>query len=644
MWFAEWFRPPRRILAVFLGLMTVFGGALAWLGRQLLDQDRSLERQRTQERLEQTADYIAAELVRCISGLERYLTAIPSLPAEKPPSGVMILLATQGAVETHPAYLLLFYPEIPAGEPDQFAAFAEGETLEYRRDDPVAAAEVFRVLAKSPDPGVRAGALLRLGRTLRKARHYQEALQVYEELGRLGSVRLMGLPSELVAREARCTVLEAIGKREELQREASLMHSALLSGRWTLLQPAWEFHAEEARRWSGAGPLTEGQQNSLVRSYAAAWMHGHWLANPESSGRQILRIAGRSVLVSWTTSPGRLAAVLADPDYLDSMWNESLHGQRVKCGLVDEGGQMIMGSFDRSGQQAIRTAAATRLPWTLHVTSADPGADSATFAARRRILVSAFAVLALVLAAGSYFILRSISRERAVSRLQSEFVSAVTHEFRTPLTSLRQLSEMLSKGRVPTEELRQQSYDILARESERLQRLVESILDFGRIEARAIQYHLQPLDLKALVRDVVVEFQEHVANEGYHIEVTAEEEYPLVRADREALGLALWNLLDNAVKYSPDCRVVSVEMMRSLDCLAIHVRDRGMGIPASEQKEIFRKFVRGAGSRDANIKGTGIGLAMARQIIEAHDGEIRLESELGRGSTFTVLLPLERTA
>ena len=192
MWFAEWFRPPRRILAVFLGLMTVFGGALAWLGRQLLDQDRSLERQRTQERLEQTADYIAAELVRCISGLERYLTTIPSLPAEKPPSGVMILLATQGAVGTHPAYLLLFYPAIPAGEPDQFAAFAEGETLEYRRDDPVAAAEVYRVLAKSPDPGVRAGALLRLGRTLRKARHYQEALQVYEELGRLGSVRLMG--------------------------------------------------------------------------------------------------------------------------------------------------------------------------------------------------------------------------------------------------------------------------------------------------------------------------------------------------------------------------------------------------------------------------------------------------------------------
>jgi signal transduction histidine kinase len=231
-----------------------------------------------------------------------------------------------------------------------------------------------------------------------------------------------------------------------------------------------------------------------------------------------------------------------------------------------------------------------------------------------------------------------------VARLQSEFVSAVTHEFRTPLTSLRQLSEMLSKGRVPTEELRQQSYDILARESERLQRLVESLLDFGRIEARAVRYQLQSLDPKALVREVVAEFREHAAARGYRVELSGDGEYPPVRADREALGLALWNLLDNAAKYSPDCRTVRVEMASERGRVAVHVRDEGMGIPPSEQKQIFRKFVRGAGSRAANIEGTGIGLAVARQIVEAHRGEIRLESEPGRGSTFTILLPLEKTA
>lgn len=160
------------------------------------------------------------------------------------------------------------------------------------------------------------------------------------------------------------------------------------------------------------------------------------------------------------------------------------------------------------------------------MTSADPGADLALSAARRRLLLSGFAVLALVLLAGSYFILRSIDRERAVARLQSEFVSAVSHEFRTPLTSMRQLSEMLSKGRVPTEELRQQSFDILARESERLQRLVESLLDFGRLEARAFRYHFEETDPSALVSNLVVEFQEKAAAQGYHIEVSGAGEYP----------------------------------------------------------------------------------------------------------------------
>jgi signal transduction histidine kinase len=278
------------------------------------------------------------------------------------------------------------------------------------------------------------------------------------------------------------------------------------------------------------------------------------------------------------------------------------------------------------------------------LTSADSGGDLPGLTARRRLLLAGLAVLALVLLTGSYFILRSITREHAVARLQSEFVSAVSHEFRTPLTSLRQLSDMLSKGRIPTEELRQESYDILSRESERLQRLVESVLNFGRLEARAFQYRLEDLDPAALVRDLAAEFQEKAAAQGYRVELAQAGEYPLIRADREAFGLALWNLLDNAVKYSPDCRTVWVGMARDGGRLAIQVRDRGMGIPAAEQKEIFKKFVRGAGSRASNIKGTGIGLAMARHIIEAHDGEIRVKSEPGQGSTFTILLPLEKVA
>jgi len=644
MWLALWLQPPRRTLAVFLCLMLVLGGALGWLGWQLLKQDRALEGQRVQERLELAADNMAAALQHSLTDLESYLSFVPSPGAKEPPDGVMVLLAAERTVNAYPPGRLLYYPVIPDGEEPPAATFVAGETLEYQRNDPAKATAVFRELARSPDPGVRAGALLRLGRTLRKTGRNEEALQVYGELAQLGRTCVLGLPAELMAREARGTVLEAIGKREELRKEASLMHSALWSDRWSLLRPAWEFHAEEAQRWSGASPLTEREQNALVLSSAAESMHGQWVAKLESKGRQILKIEGQPVLISWTGTSDRLAAVLAGSGYLGSKWKEALQGQRVQGALVDADGQVMIGSFNRSGQQAVRTAAATRLPGTLHATSADPGADEAGFAGRRRLLLSGFVVLALVLFAGSYFIMRSIDRERAVARLQSEFVSAVSHEFRTPLTSLRQLSEMLSKGRIPTEDLRQKSYDILAHESERLQRLVESLLDFGRIEARAFLYHYEHLDPVTLVGDLVAEFQEKAAAQGYRVELARAGEYPLIHADREALGLALRNLLDNAVKYSPDCRTVWVEMARERDCLAIRVRDQGMGIPASEQKEIFKRFVRGTGSRAANIKGTGIGLAMAHHIIEAHDGEIRLESEPGRGSTFTILLPLEKIA
>ena len=494
MRFAHWLEPPRRTLAVFLALMLVFGGALAWLGWQLLEQDRALERQRVQERLEQAADSIAAELERGLSDLESYLRILPGPGAEEPPDGVTVLRATPGAVEARPPGGLLFYPAIPGGEGASAGIFSQGEELEFRRNDAAGAAELFRALARSANAEVRAGALLRLGRNLRKTGRHREALQVYGELVRLGPVHVLGLPSELVAREARCSVLETIGKPEELRQEASLMLSLLYSGRYGLLRPAWEFHVEEARRWSEETRATEREQDSLALSMAAEWLYGEWLAGPETSGRRLLRIENRPVLASWTGSSDGLAAVLAGPGHLAPMWKAALQSRRVQGAWVDADGQAMLGSLDRSAQQAVRTAAATTLPWTLHVATADPGADLSAFAARRRLLLLGFAVLALVLLAGSYFILRSIDRERAVARLQSEFVSAVTHEFRTPLTSLRQLSEMLSKGRVPTEELRQQSYDILARESERLQRLVESLLDFGRIEARAVHYQLQSLD------------------------------------------------------------------------------------------------------------------------------------------------------
>ena len=638
---ARWFRPPRRTLTVFLCFMMVLASALGWLGWQVIERDRLAEQGRVQERLELATDHICTALQSSLADLDRRATADANLPLTNLPDGVVVLRATPRSLTVHPDSSLLFRPAGSGDDEPAAAMFAEGEMLEFRSNDPAAASEVFGALARSSRPEVRAGALARLGRTLRKAGRSEAALVAYGELAQLGATPALGLPAALAASEARCSVLQAMGRTDELRQEAAQMAADLWSGHYVLLRPVWEFHLEEARRWGADGRPDSRQQRALALSSAAEWVFDRWSADPASAGRRALRLDDQPALVSWIGTAVRLDAVLAGPDYIESIWSQAIRGQPAQGGLVDADQQLAAGSTGKDGPRAVRTPDATGLPWTLYVTSASALADSAFFSGRRRLLLSGFTVLALVLVAGSYFITRSITRELAVSRLQSEFVSTVSHEFRTPLTSIRQLSEMLARGRVPTDDLRQQSYDILSHESERLQSLVESLLDFGRIEAGAMKYRFERLDAASLVNDVVEGFRATAAAQGFHVELQNTAAPAPIHADREALGLALRNLLDNAVKYSPACRTVWVETVPSDRRVGIRVRDRGIGIPLAEQRAIFDRFVRGSTSRSAGIKGTGIGLTLARRIVDAHHGEIRLESAPGEGSTFTILLPLE---
>jgi signal transduction histidine kinase len=307
---------------------------------------------------------------------------------------------------------------------------------------------------------------------------------------------------------------------------------------------------------------------------------------------------------------------------------------------LDADGHRVLGQPTVAGKlQAVRAASDTALPWTLRVSSASPSDDFAQLAGRRRLLLAGLALTAFLVLVSSYLITRAVARELAVARLQSDFVSAVSHEFRSPLTSMCHLTEMLADGDEPGAERRRQYYQVLAGETRRLHRLVEGLLNFGRMEAGAHEYRFETLDPAELVREVVAEFQAQVAANGRNVALQINGSGVRVKADREALSRALWNLLDNAVKYSPDGSTVWVEVGSEAGAVTIRVRDQGVGIPAAERKRIFRKFVRGGSTKTSGVKGTGIGLTMALHIVRAHGGHLRVESEPGRGSTFTILLP-----
>jgi len=313
----------------------------------------------------------------------------------------------------------------------------------------------------------------------------------------------------------------------------------------------------------------------------------------------------------------------------------------ARLGINDaEGRAIIPLAGPTTGLRATRALAIPQLRWTLQAAPVNLDAEFSQLAARRNLLLAGLTFILLLAILGSYAVARVVNREMEVSRLQSDFVSAVSHEFRSPLTTMQQLSEMLASGRVPSEARRQHYYDVMARETARLHHLVEDLLDFGRMEAGAHAYRLQPLETRELIASAVSDFQVQAESSGYTVILETGDVSAWVDADAQALRRAFWNLLDNAVKYSPDCKTIHVEMRRENQRVAVAVRDRGMGIAPADQERIFRKFIRGVAAKEASIRGTGLGLAMVRHIIDAHRGQVRLESEPGRGSTFTIVLPI----
>lgn len=652
MRFGRLSRAPRRLLMLFLTVTIAPAAALGWLSWRLLQQDRELESQRMRDKLDHAADLVVSGLSRRLVEADEQLAAFGE-PAPSLPDDALIVTFGADGVRVHPSGRLLYYPALPSSVKEApSTTFDSGETFEYRHEDYARAIAAFRELSRSKDLSVRAGALIRLARNLRKSGQAQEALDVYGELDRLGPLAVRGTPADLLAGEARCETLAALQRQAELQREALALNAEFERGRWQLDQTSYLFHSQEVRRWlppefqPKAPPAT-----ALALAAGVEWLWTQWRQmrsdQRSSSGRRSIWTDDGPVLVLWHASGENLTALAAGRRYVESQWRHVWADNGVDIALVDPDGHEVFGRLAPGATPAaVRSAADTRLPWTVRVNSANPNADFAQMGGRRRLLLAGLTMMAVLTLLGGYFITRAAMHEFAVARLQSDFVSAVSHEFRTPLTSLRHLTELLAEGAVATEDRRRQYYAVLARETERLHRLVEGLLDFGRMEAGGGECSFEVLDPVELIRNIAAEFQAGIQPGAHRIELTANELGPqscVIRANREALSRAIRNLLENAVKYSPDSPAVQVALALDSQRIAIQIHDDGFGIPAAEQKMIFDKFVRGAASKALHVQGAGIGLAMTQHIVRAHGGEILLESAPGRGTTFTIHLPVKST-
>src|SRR5438445_3771507 len=248
--------------------------------------------------------------------------------------------------------------------------------------------------------------------------------------------------------------------------------------------------------------------------------------------------------------------------------------------------------------------------------------------------------LSLMIIGGLVLTKHMVSKEMAVARLKSDFVSNVSHELRTPLALIRLYAETLELGRITTPEKKQQYYRIIRKESERLTALINNILDFSRIEAGRKEYEFRETDIADLVRNTLDSYRYQIEQQGFAFEESIYSNLPTVRVDREAIACALVNLVNNALKYSTKEKYLGVKLYRTNGSVKLEVVDHGIGITRRDQSKIFEKFYRTGDPLVHNTKGSGLGLSLVRHITHAHGGEVEVESAPGKGSKFTLSLPL----
>ena len=366
----------------------------------------------------------------------------------------------------------------------------------------------------------------------------------------------------------------------------------------------------------------------------------------------------RYIVVAWHDI-GRIVRETLPSLYTELVLQGASPTRSSRVNVVDEDGRIIYGPPLRSGEFTVGVRFPTTLyNWRLQV-SPNASEELAAHVQSRRILeISMVTLSCAVIVAGVAAILFAAEKQRRISALQSDFVANVTHELKTPLALVRMFGEMLQSGRVASEAKQKEYLEIIVRESERLSALIENVLDFARVERGREAYEFARGDVGEAVAKAVLVYRYRAEREGVELSLETDSELPPARIDERAIQLAVINLIDNALKYAPESKVIAIRARRVGDLIAVRITDQGPGVSEEDRERIFERFVRGsrrggaesgpAGAGRGPVRGSGIGLALVKHIAESHGGTAwvedgALEVSGARGSAFIFTIPVQRT-
>jgi signal transduction histidine kinase len=568
-------------------------------------------------------------------------------------------------------------------------SIGSGQRMEFQEKDYQKALASYRQdFEQVSDPRTKAELLNSIGRVQKKSKLFQDAVRTYETIFRdYNHMHTTGgVPLGLAARSKISALYMTIYDTAAALETFSNLYKDLLNGEWILEKAQYDFYSQHIKE-TVDDIFSKAQLPAAIQSYkndfsflyeekneqtriterlltfqenATKDLKLKFPLNTEEPRKPAIRFSMESgqheylvsLLGQFSVNENRgneIFGIVLNADYLrDSLLCQALQSyvNSGETGWIVKGmnDQSILQSEDSpSGSITVRTNFEEGFPpWFVALYQQETDLFETFLTSKRGIYFYMFILLAGILIFGLILTVRTFVREIELSRMKSDFVSTISHEFKSPLSSIRQLSEMLQSGRIPAEEYRQQYYDVLVEQSERLSLLIDNILDFSKIEEGKKEFDFEMVEIGSLLQEIVTAIQDQVRHKDFNIQLEIEAFLPLVKADRAAISQAITNLIDNAIKYSGEARNIIVRTFAKLPYLMIVIKDFGIGIRKEEIEKVFERFYRGGDELTRTIKGSGLGLTLVKQIVEVHNGNIDVESKPGKGSTFSIQLPVQQ--
>jgi signal transduction histidine kinase len=564
-------------------------------------------------------------------------------------------------------------------------SFQRAEFFEFSQRNYTRAAELYKKCTSyTTSNQYHAITLEGLGRCLLSSEKYDEAYKIYNELSKdYGQFQnKAGHPYGIVAMFQLYEIA-----REKKEEENSLeillnLYKQLREGTWLINQPVYNFYIAEIESVLN-NKLAEGKfpeiQNSYTDIQKRQSPYGQILLFTDFLERNVipgikgkLSLSRKEEEVAQERFPGAfeneffLVSYAILPDFKSGLtyyggicWDLNLLKDKVitktladiskdsglDIKIVDDRDQNIATGKEEliSGEYLTFAFRTFPLPWKLLVTH--PEIKALEKSARREILFYGIllGVIVALMLLGAVLIARDISRESETNRLKTEFVNNISHELKTPLTLIRLYGETLQRKENLTNEEKKDCYEIITKESERLSHLINNVLDFSRIEMGRKEFDLKKGRLQDIIADTLESYRYHLEKKGFAINTDIDQNLPEMNFDGEAIASVLINLLSNAMKFSLKEKEVTVKVFRDNRNAILQIADKGIGISQKEIPKIFERFYQSENKVASEARGSGLGLTLVKHIIEAHKGAVHVESEPGKGSIFSVILPITET-